>query len=82
MNPVNREQFEKVLDRNLHDLVQVLTNPNVSLMAREFAVIKAKSEILEEFDINTGNASTLQEEIEDLIPEDFRFTKGGKRKKK
>ena len=82
MNPVNREQFEKVLNQNLHDLVQVLTNPQVSLMAREFAVVKAKNEILEEFDINTSNASTLKEEIEDLIPEEFRFTKGGKRKKK
>lgn len=82
MNPVNRDRFEKVLNEHMFKLVQILTNPNVSLMGREFAVNQAKKDILEEFDINTGLINTLDEELKDLIPEEFHYTKGGKRKKK
>lgn len=82
MNPVNRDRFEKVLSEHLHKLVQILTNPNVTLMGREFAVNQARADILEEFDINTSAINTLDEELKDLIPEEFHYTKGGKRKKK
>jgi hypothetical protein len=82
MRPINRERFEKVLNEHMFKLVQILTNPNVSLMGREFAVRQAKVEILEEFDINTGLVNTIDEEIKDLIPEEFHYTMGGKKKKK
>lgn len=79
---VSREDFVKIVNENLHNMVQVLTNPNMSLMAREFAVNQARNQIIEEYDVHTGFASTSVEDVEDMMPEDLLFVKGRKAKKK
>lgn len=79
---VSRDEFVKLVETKLFNIKQILTNPNVSLMGREFAVKDARDSIINEYDIHTGFASTSVEDVEEMIPEDLLFTQGRRAPKK